>query len=137
MMTFRNTGRTLFLLPIVASIFMAACGGGNSGATAPTPPGEASTTTGQNTGTVSGSTYVVTWDQVADPSVTGYKLYYATDPYTSGTNIYTIDVGAPTTYLFTPSTLGLTAGTTIYFAVASVGNGMESPLSDVVTVVLQ
>lgn len=128
MMTFRNTGRTLSLLPIVASIFIAACGGG---ATAPTSPGEASTTLDST------STYVVTWDLVADPNVSGYKLYYTTGPFTSGAQIYSIDVGAPTTYLFTPSTLGLAAGTTIYFAVASVGNGMESPLSDAVSVVLQ
>ena len=50
----------------------------------------------------------------------------------------TISVGAsPTSYLINPSSLGLTAGTTVNIFVAAVGNGMESPLSDIVTVVLQ
>lgn len=85
----------------------------------------------------SSSTYILTWDQVVDPNVTGYKLYYATSPYSSGAQIYTIDAGTPTTYQFTPSTLGHTAGTTVYFSVAAVGNGMEPPLSDVVSITLE
>ena len=227
MMTFRTTGRTLFLLPIIFSIFITACGGGGSGATTTTQPSVASTTTshpsptgggavtynlttsvssGSATGsispnpaglscgancytydsgtsatltataaagytfsgwsgsgvscpgtgactvsmganrtvtatfsqtTVSSSTYILTWDQVVDPNVTGYKLYYAAGPFSSGSQIRTIDVGTPTTYQFNPSALGLAVGTTIYFSVAAVGNGMESPLSDPVSMVLQ
>lgn len=142
MMTFRTAGHTRFLLLVILSIFIAACGGGGDTGTTN------STTTNSGTGTSGGGgtgggilatgSYILSWDQVVDPNVTGYKLYYATSPYSSGAKIYTIDVGAPTTYQFTPSTLGLTAGTTVYFSVAAVGNGMESPLSDpVITVALQ
>ena len=139
MMTFRTTGRTLFLLPIILSIFITACGGGgNTGSTNTATTSPSTGTGGSGGGTLATGTYILSWDQVADPNVTGYKLYYAIAPYSSGAKIYTIDVGSPNTYQFKPSTLGLTAGTTVYLSVAAVGNGMESPLSDpVVSVALQ
>jgi uncharacterized repeat protein (TIGR02543 family) len=84
------------------------------------------------------SSYLISWDTVADPGVTGYKIYYSTGTYNSNATLTTISVGAsPTSYLMNPSALGLTAGTTLNVFVAAVGNNMESPLSDIVTVVLQ
>jgi uncharacterized repeat protein (TIGR02543 family) len=85
----------------------------------------------------SNSTYIISWDQVTDPNVTGYKLYYATAPFSSGPQVRSIDVGSATTYEVTASALGVSAGTTVYFSVAAVGGGMESPLSSPVSGILQ
>lgn len=139
-MTFRATGRTQFLLTLILSICISACGGGGNASPANTTaagPITAGPITGTSGGTVATASYVLTWDQVVDPSVTGYKIYWAAGPFNSNVQIHTIDVGAPTSYQFTPSTLGLSVGTTIYVSVAAVGNGVESPLSNQVSVVLQ
>lgn len=134
MMIFTRAGRAVFLLPIILGVFLTACGGGGtSGSTNATASG-AGTSTG---GTVATGIYTLSWDQVADPSVTGYKIYYANGPFVSGAQVHTIDIGTPSTYQVNASALGLSAGTTVYFAVAAVSNGMESPLSDPVSVVLQ
>ncbi len=137
-MTVKTTRRTQILLPLILGIFISACGGGTGGGN--TNPANATISgpiTSTSGGTIATASYVLTWDQVVNPNVTGYKLYWATGPFNSNVKINTIDVGAPTSYQFTPSTLGLTVGTTIYVAVAAVGNGMESPLSSPVSVVLQ
>ena len=86
---------------------------------------------------VTNSTYIISWDPVIDPAVTGYKLYYANAPFSSGPQIHSIDVGSITSYEFTASTLGVSTGTTVYLAVTAVGGGTESPLSGTVSGVLQ
>ena len=134
MRTFIKAGRTVFFLPILLSIFLTACGGGGNTGSSNTPASGGGTSTG---GTVATGTYALSWDQVADPSVTGYKVYYANGPFVSGAQVRTIDIGTTSTYQVNASALGLPAGTTIYLAVAAVSNGTESPLSDPVSVVLQ
>jgi uncharacterized repeat protein (TIGR02543 family) len=86
---------------------------------------------------VSNATYIISWDQVTDPNVTGYKLYYATAPFSSGPQVRAVDVGSVTTYEFTASALGLSTGTTVYFAVTAIGDGLESPLSSPVSGILE
>jgi uncharacterized repeat protein (TIGR02543 family) len=90
-----------------------------------------------NQNSASNATYIISWDLVTDPNVTGYKLYYATAPFSSSTPVLSIDVGSATTYAVTASALGVSTGTTVYFAVAAVGGGMESPLSSPVSEILQ
>jgi len=86
---------------------------------------------------VSSSTYILSWDAVNDSNVTGYKIYYASAPFSSGPQVHSIDVGPLTSYEFTASTLGVSTGSTIYFAVTAVGAGAESPLSTTVSGALQ
>lgn len=137
-MTFIMVKRTAFFLPIILSIFLTACGGGGGGTSSTgTPTTSASASTSTSGGTITSGTYVLSWNQVADPSVTGYKVYYANGPFSSGAPLHTVDVGASLTYQFNASALGLPAGATVYLAISAVGNGMESPLSNPVSMVLQ
>jgi uncharacterized repeat protein (TIGR02543 family) len=87
----------------------------------------------------SAASYLVSWDPLSDSNITGYKIYYSTGAYSSSSTLHTINVDAAssTSYLIDPATLGITTGTTVNVFVSAVGNGMESPLSDMVTVVLQ
>jgi hypothetical protein len=74
---------------------------------------------------------------VADPSVTGYRIYYNT--VASGGSPGHLDISKPTTSLeFQPGAFGIAAGTTIYLAISSIGAGSaESPLSPVQSVTVQ
>ena len=81
-------------------------------------------------------TYLVTWDPVVDPLVTGYKLYYSLTPFSSGPAVGAIAVTG-TSYVFDPTAVGISAGRTVYMGIAAVGNGLESPLSDPASVVIQ
>jgi uncharacterized repeat protein (TIGR02543 family) len=83
------------------------------------------------------ATYVLSWDAVVDPNVTGYKIYYATAPFNSNPQVRSIDAGQQTSYEFTSATLGVPAGSTVYFAVTAVGNNAESALSTPVSGTLQ
>ncbi len=94
------------------------------------PPGEPNTPPATNC-------YLVSWDAVPDPQVTAYKLYYSTSPLNSGATAQTITLGTLTSYSFSPGSTGISSGTTVYVAVATTGNGMESPLSDPISVVVQ
>ncbi len=112
-----------------------ACSGSNASCTVSmTAARSVSATFTQN---VSGSTYILSWDAVTDTNVTGYKIYYATAPFGSSPQVHSVDVGPLTSYEFTASTLGVSTGTTVYFAVTAVGAGAESPLSMTVSGALQ
>jgi hypothetical protein len=122
--------KTFSSLPIgLLLLAISACGGGGfdggSGAT------NVVTATASSDGT-----YLVSWEPVADSRVTGYKLYYATTPLDAGV-AHVLDVGGMTSYTFNAVAAGIAAGTTLYFAVTSVGSGMESVMSDPVNVVVQ
>jgi len=76
----------------------------------------------------SSNTATLTWDPVAAPSLSGYRIYYGTAP-----GVYLqafgqgISVGNVTTYTL----LGLSYGTRYYFAVTSVDTmGKESVYSN-------
>ncbi len=76
----------------------------------------------------------VTWTRVGDPTVTGYRMYYATRPRTSGAYTDSVDVGANAS---AASACGLAAGT-YYAAVRSLNNlGIMSAYTREVTVTLQ
>lgn len=76
----------------------------------------------------------VTWTRVGDPTVTGYRTYFATRPRTQGAYTDSVDV-APTAAV--ASECGLAAGT-YYAAVRSfTGTGLMSAFSSEVSVTLQ
>lgn len=81
--------------------------------------------------------YQISWDPVIDARVTGYKIYYSTAPLTGAPAPVTIDVGNVTTYSFNATTVGVAVGSTLYVAVTSVGDGVESELSETVTTLVQ
>ena len=81
--------------------------------------------------------YSVSWQEIVDSRLTGYKLYYSTAPFSSGSNIKTVTLGTDTSYSFSPGSSGITKGSTVYLAVAAIGTGLESPLSDTTTVTVQ
>lgn len=121
--------KTFSFLPIgLLLLAISACGGGFEGT---------SGTTNVVTATASSDgTYLVSWEPVADSRVTGYNLYYATTPLDAGVAQIAY-VGDMTSYTFNAVAAGIAAGTTLYFAVTSVGSGMESAMSDPVNVVVQ
>ncbi|WP_169923984.1 Ig-like domain-containing protein [Sulfurifustis variabilis] len=83
------------------------------------------------------ASYRASWNAVPDPTVTGYRLYYATAPLGSGQPLGTLDTTA-TSLVFVPGNHGLMAGATLYLAVTSLGeNGAESPLSEQVSILLE
>lgn len=134
-------GTALLLLSLTA------CGGGsppadttvvNGGGTG-TPAGNNDTGTGNSgSGTPPASaTYQLAWDAVADPSVTGYRAYYATAPLNSGKILDSIETTG-TTLDFVPADHGITAGATLYMAVSALGaNGLESPVSEPVSILVE
>lgn len=129
---------------LALGFLLSACGGqtpGANGATSLTAGTPSIGGSGGSTGGAGGSSnpatgqYLLSWDPVSDSRVTGYKLYYSSAPFSSTQQPNTVDVGTTTTYQFTPS--GVSTGTTMYFAVAATGSGLESPLSSAVSVVIQ
>ncbi len=83
---------------------------------------------------VAPTNYAFTWTGVADARVTGYRVYWSTAPFSSGTAPTTVDVGNVTSFPFTRVTLGnLASGTTVYMSVAALGSGLESPLTSPVS----
>jgi List-Bact-rpt repeat protein len=85
----------------------------------------------------SSQSYQLTWNAVTDPRVTGYKLYFSTAPLGGGVAPTIVDVGNNTTYTFDPTAAGILSGATVYFGVTAIGGGLESPLSNVVNVLIQ
>lgn len=122
--------KTFSSLLILGFLLLAisACGGGFDGESGAT---NVVTATASSDGT-----YWVSWEPVADSRVTGYNLYYATTPLDGGV-AQIVYVGDTTHYAFNAVAAGITAGTALYFAVTSVGSGMESAMSDPVNVVVQ
>jgi uncharacterized repeat protein (TIGR02543 family) len=112
-----------------------ACSGTNASCTVSMT--QARSVSASFTQNVSSSTYILSWDAVNNSNVTGYKIYYATAPFSSGPQVHSIDVGPLTSYEVTASSLGVSTGTTVYFAVTAVGAGAESPLSTTVSGALQ
>jgi hypothetical protein len=95
------------LLMAIASLLVA-CGGG---ASAPAPSGGGGGAIACTTGT-GAVPIVLTWDAVA--VATGYRIYFGTSPgnYLQPSGV---DVGPFTTY----PVMGLSSGTTYYFAVTA------------------
>ena len=82
-------------------------------------------------------TYVLTWDAVADPTVSGYHVYYGTNPLNTGRIGGVIPTDGPSLE-FVPADHGMQAGQTLYMAVTAVsGSGMESAASEPVSIPLQ
>jgi hypothetical protein len=81
--------------------------------------------------------YVLSWDAITDPAVTGYRAYYAITPLSNGNILGTVDTTS-TSLEFIPADHGLVAGTTVYMAVSALGaNSLESPVSNQVSVTIQ
>lgn len=130
-----------FLLVTLSVLVVACGGGGGGGAGGAGPSGEAGTNTGGLVSTpstpIASGVYILSWDTVADPAVLGYRVYYATSPFSRGKILGQLDTGA-TSLEFHPGAYGVTAGSAIYMAVSSLGaNGLESPISNQVSIVVQ
>lgn len=77
----------------------------------------------------------VTWNKVGDPTVTGYRMYFATRPRAQGAYTDSVDVGSSAAAV--ASRCGLAAGT-YYAAMRSfTGTGLMSAFTGEVTVTLQ
>ena len=145
----RSNAARLLALVLASCLGLAACNGSGSGTTGvsgststSSPPSSGGGTGGSSGGSGSGlatSIYNLSWSAVSDPNVTGYRVYYSTTSLTSSGTPSHIDVPLNTTSMdFNPATHGMPAGATLYMAVASYGTGgLESPLSNQVSVVLQ
>ncbi|MHB8455332.1 MAG: fibronectin type III domain-containing protein [Acidiferrobacterales bacterium] len=137
MSTKRNRGYTSarILAMCILTTALAACGGGGSGGAAsgsPIAPGS-----GSGTGNaVATGAYSLSWTPVNDSRVTGYKIYYSTAPFSASATVKTISVGQVASYTFEPSAENIASGTTVYLAIAAVGNGLSSPLSPEVPVTI-
>ena len=81
--------------------------------------------------------YRISWDPVIDDRVTGYRVYYSTSPLTGAPAPQTIDVGDVTSYSFDATAANIPIGSTLYVAVTSVGDGLESEYSETVSTVVQ
>ena len=81
--------------------------------------------------------YRISWDPVIDDRVTGYRVYYSTSPLTGAPGPSTIDVGDVTSYSFDATAANVPIGSTLYVAVTSVGDGIESGLSEMVSTLVQ
>lgn len=123
-----------FLL-VFGFLLLSACGDGGGYSGSSSSPGSGGGGGGGGGGTPASGSLTLSWDAVGDPRVTGYKIYYSAAPFSSTTNTHAVSVGDVTNYTLSPN--GFTAGSTLYIGVAAVGSGMESPMSDVVAVVLE
>lgn len=132
----RSVTRSALPLPtIIVSLFLSACGGGiqEGGGSAAIP----STPSSPSPAAPATADLKVSWQPVADARVAAYKLYYSSAPLDSGAPAQSVNVGDATSYTFNPSAAGIAPGSTVYFAVAAIGSGMESPPSDAVSLLLQ
>lgn len=114
------------LLSVVVSI-LGACGGGGTSSNQGNQSQSAPTGNG---------TYLISWDSATDPRVTGYKLYYATAPFSTAATVQTVSLGLDNTFTFSAAAYGISSGTTLYVGIAAMGSGSESALSDQVSIVV-
>ena len=136
-----NIFRGLEIVMLIAALSLTACGGGG-GSTSTSPSSTTAGSTGSgggNGGGTASSTYAHSWDAVtgAATTVTGYRVYYGTAPFTSQPPLGTVDTTV-TSVDFSPAQYKIAAGTTLYMAVSTLGtNGVESPVSQTVSIVAQ
>jgi len=139
----RNIFYGLEIVILITTLTLTACGGGG-GDTSSTPP---SSTTAGSTGSGGGgsgggtasSTYTLSWGPVTGTAttVTGYRVYYGTAPFTSQSPLGTINTTV-SSIDFAPANYNIAPGTTLYMAVSTLGvNGVESPASQTLSVVVQ
>jgi hypothetical protein len=130
--------RGLEMMTLMALLALTACGGG--GSTGTDSSGSTTLTTiggGGGGGSTATATYVLSWSAVTNSSVTGYRVYYGTAPLSSKSPLGTIDTNL-TSLEFSPGQYKIAAGTTLYMAVSTLGtNGVESPISQTASVVVQ
>jgi len=91
-----------------------------------------------NCGNQSTASYTVSWDQISDNDLSGYKVFYgSSDKLTRYNALGSLNVST-NSLEFTPNDYSLAKCTLIYFAVASTGNvKAESGLSDVALLVVE
>jgi len=133
-----NIFRGMEILMLIAALGLTACGGGGGGVSTSSTSPSGSTGSGGG-GTTATSTYTLSWDAVtgAATTVTGYRVYYGTAPLTNQAPLGTIDTTV-TSVDFSPGQYKIAAGTTLYMAVSTLGaNGVESPISQTASVVVQ
>lgn len=122
-MTIARRGRILFMGVVVSVL---GCGGGGD-----TTGG---TTTG---GSLATATYVLSWDAVQDPAVSGYRVYYGLSPMSSGKTLGSLDT-ASTSLELKAADYNIPAGATLYAAVSALGqNGLQSPASNQVSIAVE
>lgn len=122
--------RGLEIVMIMAALALSACGGGATGSDS----GTTSTTSTTGGGTAAG-TYILSWDAVS--AANGYRVYYGTAPLTSQSPLGTVDTTV-TSIEFSPAQYKIATGATLYMAVSTLGsNGIESPTSKAVSIVVQ
>lgn len=131
--------RGLEIMTLMAVLALSACGGGGAGSDASTTTSTTSSTSGGTGGGTGGgtavATYILSWDPVS--AANGYRVYYGTAPLTSQSPLGTVDTTV-TSVEFSPAQYKIATGATLYMAVSTLGsNGIESPTSQVVSVVVQ
>lgn len=137
-----NIFRGMEILMLVAALGLTACGGGGGGSSGSASPSSTSSGGTGGGGTPATATYTLSWNAVtgAATAVTGYRIYYGTAPLTSQSPLGTIDIDTTVTSVdFSPGQYQIAAGATLYMAVSSLdtNNGVESPVSQTVSVVVQ
>jgi len=131
--------RGLELMTLMALLALTACGGGggSTDSTGTTTTLTSSGGGGGGGGSTATGTYVLSWDAVSGSSVTGYRVYYGTAPLSSKSPLGTVDTNL-TSLEFSPGQYKIAAGTTLYMAVSTLGaNGIESPISQTASIVVQ
>ena len=123
--------RGLEIVMLMAALALSACGGGGAGSDS----GTTSTTSTTGGGGTAAATYILSWDQVS--AANGYRVYYGTAPLTSQSPLGSVDTTV-TSIEFSPAQYKIATGATLYMAVSTLGsNGIESPTSKVVSIVVQ
>ena len=130
----------LEVVMLMATLVLSACGGGGAGSGTGTTSTTSTTSSSGSGGTGGGTataTYILSWDPVSAPSMSGYRVYYGTAPLASQSPLGAVDTTV-TSIEFSPAQYKIATGTTLYMAVSTLGsNGVESPTSKVVSIVVQ
>ena len=123
---------------VILAMLVVGCGGGGAGADS-TGGGSTSSSgvAGPQLTAIATGAYILSWNAVPDPAVNSYRVYFATGPFSSGKILGQLDTAA-TSLEFLPGSYGITAGATLYMAVSALGaNGLESPVSNQLSIVVQ